>query len=111
MDYSLLIGIHDFHQAAEDAEARGDGNRSDDRHDSDSEDYDSGERWETGEELRLFWSFILLILKNLQIYLKTERKNGTFRWENTPPDSPRGQLEAHAINPEIDVYALPSQEG
>jgi hypothetical protein len=44
MDYSLLIGIHDCHQAAEDAEARGDGNRSDDRHDSESDDYDSGER-------------------------------------------------------------------
>lgn len=49
MDYSLLIGIHDFHQAAEDAEARGDGNRSDDRHDSESDDYDSGERWENCE--------------------------------------------------------------
>lgn len=44
MDYSLLIGIHDVRQAAEDAEAR-DGNRSDPHHDSESEnEYDSGER-------------------------------------------------------------------
>lgn len=43
MDYSLLIGIHDYHQAVEDAE-RGDGNRSEDRHDSESDEYDSGER-------------------------------------------------------------------
>lgn len=32
------------------------------------------------------------------------------RWENTPPDSPR-QLDLHTINPESDVYALPSQDG
>lgn len=45
MDYSLLIGIHDVRQAAEDAEARLDGNRSDAHHDSESEnEYDSGER-------------------------------------------------------------------
>lgn len=41
MDYSMLIGIHDCRQAAEDA-AEG---RDDDRnHDSDSEEADSGER-------------------------------------------------------------------
>ncbi|XP_070504573.1 phosphatidylinositol 5-phosphate 4-kinase type-2 alpha [Chironomus tepperi] len=73
MDYSMLIGIHDCRQAAEDAEAR-DAN-PEAHHDSDSEnDYDSGERW-----------------------------------ENTPPDSPR-QLDAHIINPDVDVYAIPSQE-
>jgi hypothetical protein len=45
MDYSLLIGIHDVRQAAEDAEARGDGKGNDAHHESDSEnDYDSGER-------------------------------------------------------------------
>lgn len=43
MDYSLLIGIHDCKLAAEELEAERDGNRSE-HHDSDSEDYDSGER-------------------------------------------------------------------
>jgi len=33
------------------------------------------------------------------------------RWgDNTPPDSPR-QLELRTFNPEIDVYAIPSQDG
>lgn len=42
MDYSLLIGIHDSRQAADDAaEGRDEGNP---HHDSDSEDCDSGER-------------------------------------------------------------------
>lgn len=42
MDYSLLIGIHDSRQAADDAaEGRDEGNH---HHDSDSEDCDSGER-------------------------------------------------------------------
>lgn len=39
----MLVGIHDYRQAAEDADAR-DGNRSDAHHDSDSEECDSGER-------------------------------------------------------------------
>lgn len=71
MDYSMLIGIHDCRQAAEDANEGRDDER---HHDSDSEECDSGERW-----------------------------------ENTPPDSPR-QLDLQAINPEADVYAIPSQE-
>lgn len=33
-----------------------------------------------------------------------------FRWENTPPDSPR-QIDIQAINPEADVYAISSQDG
>jgi Phosphatidylinositol-4-phosphate 5-Kinase len=44
MDYSLLIGIHDIRQAADDAAEGRDGNRSDAHHDSDSEECDSGER-------------------------------------------------------------------
>lgn len=42
MDYSMLLGIHDCRQAADDAsDGREDGNV---HHDSDSEECDSGER-------------------------------------------------------------------
>ena len=87
MDYSLLIGIHDCRLAAEDA----DGNKSDAH--SDSEDCDSGERQVDS-------------LFNFLTYLPCD----SFRWENTPPDSPR-QLDMQAINPEADIYAVPSREG
>lgn len=44
MDYSMLIGIHDCRQAAEDAAEGRDENSRDAHHDSDSEENDSGER-------------------------------------------------------------------
>lgn len=92
MDYSLLIGIHDCRQAVEEAADGRDEIRNEAHLDSDSEECDSGER---------FKNFMLFFIK---VNIKK-----IFRWENTPPDSPR-QHEIHVITPD-DVYAITSQEG
>ncbi|GBP06706.1 Phosphatidylinositol 5-phosphate 4-kinase type-2 beta [Eumeta japonica] len=87
MDYSLLLGVHECGrgeaeaEAARQREAELDSERDSDS-DSDTDNRHHGERW---------------------------------GW-NTPPDSPRGlaresSLRYEGIIPELDIYAIPSQEG
>ncbi|XP_049871432.1 phosphatidylinositol 5-phosphate 4-kinase type-2 alpha isoform X3 [Pectinophora gossypiella] len=85
MDYSLLLGMHECGRGEAEAEAARAQLRDSDCNDSDSDsdtDNRHGERW----------------------------------GYNTPPDSPRGlarqcSLRYEGIIPELDIYAIPSQEG
>ncbi|XP_077298448.1 phosphatidylinositol 5-phosphate 4-kinase isoform X2 [Arctopsyche grandis] len=94
MDYSLLLGIHDCARAEiENANKIAQGESAD----SDNNGLDSGEDSESGSGL--------------------DNRHAADRsgW-NTPPDSPRGlmresSLQYDGIIPEIDIYAIPSQEG
>ncbi|XP_049871431.1 phosphatidylinositol 5-phosphate 4-kinase type-2 beta isoform X2 [Pectinophora gossypiella] len=81
MDYSLLLGMHECGRGEAEAEAARAQLRDSDCNDSDS-DSDTDNRW----------------------------------GYNTPPDSPRGlarqcSLRYEGIIPELDIYAIPSQEG
>ncbi|XP_045500899.1 phosphatidylinositol 5-phosphate 4-kinase type-2 alpha isoform X2 [Colias croceus] len=85
MDYSLLLGVHECGRGEAEAEAA---RQRDAERDSDNEsDTDSD----------------------------TDTRHD--RWGyNTPPDSPRGfarqsSLRYEGIIPELDIYAIPSQEG
>ncbi|CAH0587933.1 unnamed protein product [Chrysodeixis includens] len=86
MDYSLLLGMHECGRGEAEAEAA----RADAELDSDNDsDSDSD----------------------------TDNRHHGDRWGcNTPPDSPRGfarrsSLRYEGIIPELDIYAIPSQEG
>ncbi|XP_026727670.1 phosphatidylinositol 5-phosphate 4-kinase type-2 alpha isoform X2 [Trichoplusia ni] len=86
MDYSLLLGMHECGRGEAEAEAaRADADLDTDNDtdsDSDTDNRHHGDRWGC----------------------------------NTPPDSPRGfarqtSLRYEGIIPELDIYAIPSQEG
>lgn len=87
MDYSLLLGVHECGRGEAEAEAA---RQRDAENDSDNGDTDSD--------------------------TDTDNRHGE-RWGyNTPPDSPRGfgrqsSLRYEGIIPELDIYAIPSQEG
>lgn len=93
MDYSLLLGVHECARAEADAAARA---AHPDSADSDNNGLESGDDSESGSGL--------------------DNRHGE-RWGwNTPPDSPRGlmresSLQYDGIIPEIDIYAIPSQDG
>ncbi|KAJ0175250.1 hypothetical protein K1T71_009391 [Dendrolimus kikuchii] len=87
MDYSLLLGVHECGRGEAEAEAA---RQRHDEPDSDRADTDTDS--------------------------DTDRPHAD-RWGyNTPPDSPRGfarqsSLRYEGIIPELDIYAIPSQEG
>ncbi|XP_030021244.1 phosphatidylinositol 5-phosphate 4-kinase type-2 alpha [Manduca sexta] len=87
MDYSLLLGVHECGRGEAEAEAarardlERDSDRADSDTDSDTDNRHHGDRW----------------------------------GYNTPPDSPRGfarqsSLRYEGIIPELDIYAIPSQD-
>lgn len=88
MDYSLLLGVHECGRGEAEAEAAR-ARLAD--HDSDNADSDTDS--------------------------DTDNRHHGDRWGyNTPPDSPRGfarqsSLRYEGIIPELDIYAIPSQEG
>ncbi|PZC85186.1 phosphatidylinositol 5-phosphate 4-kinase type-2 alpha isoform X1 [Helicoverpa zea] len=86
MDYSLLLGMHECGRGEAEAEAaQRDADRDSDNNDSDTDS-------------------------------DTDNRHHGDRWGyNTPPDSPRGfarqsSLRYEGIIPELDIYAIPSQE-
>ncbi|CAB3253806.1 unnamed protein product [Arctia plantaginis] len=88
MDYSLLLGVHECGRGEAEAEAA---RQRDAERDSDNADSDTDS--------------------------DTDNRHHGDRWGyNTPPDSPRGfarqsSLRYEGIIPELDIYAIPSQEG
>ncbi|CAH0687907.1 unnamed protein product [Spodoptera exigua] len=87
MDYSLLLGMHECGRGEAEAEAA---RQRDAENDSDNQDSDTDS--------------------------DTDNRHHGDRWGyNTPPDSPRGfarqsSLRYEGIIPELDIYAIPSQE-
>ncbi|KAJ8718357.1 hypothetical protein PYW08_002594 [Mythimna loreyi] len=87
MDYSLLLGMHECGRGEAEAEAARQRDADNDSGDADT-DTDSD----------------------------TDNRHHGDRWGyNTPPDSPRGfarqsSLRYEGIIPELDIYAIPSQE-
>ncbi|KAM3961700.1 phosphatidylinositol 5-phosphate 4-kinase isoform 2-T2 [Aphomia sociella] len=88
MDYSLLLGVHECGRGEAEAEAA---RARDAERDSDNADTESDS--------------------------DTDNRPHADRWGyNTPPDSPRGfarqsSLRYQGIIPELDIYAIPSQDG
>ncbi|XP_073960402.1 phosphatidylinositol 5-phosphate 4-kinase isoform X2 [Choristoneura fumiferana] len=85
MDYSLLLGMHECGRGEAEAEAARAQADADSDADSDSDS-------------------------------DTDNRHHGDRWGyNTPPDSPRGaarrDLRYEGIIPELDIYAIPSQDG
>ncbi|KAL0820968.1 hypothetical protein ABMA28_005624 [Loxostege sticticalis] len=86
MDYSLLLGVHECGRGEAEAEAA--------RAQAENE---SGDDTDTDTD--------------------TDNRHHGDRWGyNTPPDSPRGfarqsSLRYQGIIPELDIYAIPSQDG
>ncbi|XP_052758441.1 phosphatidylinositol 5-phosphate 4-kinase type-2 alpha isoform X2 [Galleria mellonella] len=88
MDYSLLLGVHECGRGEAEAEAA---RARDAERDSDNGDTESDSDTDN-------------------------RHHGARMGYNTPPDSPRGfarqsSLRYQGIIPELDIYAIPSQEG
>lgn len=87
MDYSLLLGMHECGRGEAEAEAA---RQRDAENDSDNGDSDTDS--------------------------DTDNRHHGDRWGyNTPPDSPRGfarqsSLRYEGIIPELDIYAIPSQD-
>jgi hypothetical protein len=111
MDYSLLLGIHDCARA----ELENANKVHHESADSDNNGLESGDDSESGSGLDNKHAGDRYVA-SMQAFL---RSNGLFicrsGW-NTPPDSPRGiiresSLQYDGIIPEIDIYAIPSQEG
>ncbi|CAH4022970.1 phosphatidylinositol 5-phosphate 4-kinase type-2 alpha isoform X2 [Pieris brassicae] len=85
MDYSLLLGVHECGRGEAEAEAARQKEAENDTENDSESDSDTDNRHDR-------WGF------------------------NTPPDSPRGfgrqsSLRYEGIIPELDIYAIPSQEG
>ncbi|XP_059056130.1 phosphatidylinositol 5-phosphate 4-kinase type-2 alpha [Achroia grisella] len=88
MDYSLLLGVHECGRGEAEAEAA---RARDAERDSDNGDSESDSDTDN-------------------------RHHGVRLGYNTPPDSPRGfarqsSLRYQGIIPELDIYAIPSQDG